>query len=203
MSLKRSSSVRLKKFVLASVLAAVILLMWLVPFIGYIKVGVIEITLLMIPVAVGAITLGPMYGAILGGVFGLTSVLMAFLGVPSPSAFGTALVGINPWFAVILFMIPRILMGWLCGLIFKLLAKIDKTRIVSYIVASLAGALLNTVLFMTALVLLFGTTYLADNFGDAVVIAAMTVVSLNVVLEAAACTVIGTAVSKALSKIKY
>ena len=92
MSLKRSSSVRLKKFVLASVLAAVILLMWLVPFIGYIKVGVIEITLLMIPVAVGAITLGPSYGAVLGGVFGLTSVLMAFLGVPSPSAFGTALV---------------------------------------------------------------------------------------------------------------
>ena len=88
-------------------------------------------------------------------------------------------------------------------MIFKLLAKIDNTKIISYIVASLSGALLNTILFMTALVLLFGTTYLAENFGDAIVVAAATIVSTNAIAEAITCLIIGTAVSKALSKIRY
>ena len=35
----------------------------------------LEITLIVIPVAVGAVTLGPAAGAILGGVFGITSFI--------------------------------------------------------------------------------------------------------------------------------
>ena len=36
-------------------------------------------------------------------------------------------------------------MGWLAGLIFKALYKVDKTRLVSFAVASLSGAVLNTI----------------------------------------------------------
>ena len=49
-------------------------------------------------------------------------------------------------------------MGLLCGWIFRGLARIDKTKIVSYVVAGLSGALLNTIFFMSSLILLFGRT---------------------------------------------
>ena len=57
-------------------LVAIILIMAFTPL-GYIKTAGIEITLIVVPVAVGAVTLGPAAGAILGGVFGLASFCAA------------------------------------------------------------------------------------------------------------------------------
>ena len=50
-----------------ALLVAIILIMAFTPL-GYIKTAGIEITLIVVPVAVGAVTLGPAAGAILGGV---------------------------------------------------------------------------------------------------------------------------------------
>ena len=55
-----------------AVFVAVTLVMAYTPL-GYLRTPGLEITFLMIPVTVGAIVLGPAAGAILGGVFGLTS----------------------------------------------------------------------------------------------------------------------------------
>ena len=60
-----------KYLVEMALLVAIILLMAFTP-IGYIKTAGLEITLIVVPVAVGAVTLGPTAGAILGGVFGIT-----------------------------------------------------------------------------------------------------------------------------------
>ena len=60
-----------------ALLVAIILIMAFTPL-GYIKTAGIEITLIVVPVAVGAVTLGPAAGAILGGVFGLASFLRCF-----------------------------------------------------------------------------------------------------------------------------
>ena len=49
-----------------ALLVAIILIMAFTPL-GYIKTAGIEITLIVVPVAVGAVTLGPAAGAILGG----------------------------------------------------------------------------------------------------------------------------------------
>lgn len=177
-----------------AILSAIIILMSFTPL-GYLKVGVIEITFIMIPVAVGAILMGPATGAFLGGVFGITSFMQAVFGL---SPFGVALLQINPFYLFILTMVPRILMGWLVGLIFKALHKIDKTKIVSYAVASLSGAVINTVLFVGGLFLLFGNTDYIRSFGPTVPTIIALLVSLNAALEAAISLVVGTAVTKAL-----
>jgi len=62
------------KFVEMALLVAIILLMAFTP-IGYIKTFGLEITLIVVPVTVGAITLGPAAGAVLGAVFGITSFI--------------------------------------------------------------------------------------------------------------------------------
>lgn len=79
-----------KYLVEMALLVAIILIMAFTP-IGYIRTAGLEITLIVVPVAVGAVTLGPAAGAILGGVFGVTSFIQCF----GMSPFGAALLGIN------------------------------------------------------------------------------------------------------------
>ena len=144
------NSTRIGKMVRLAILIAILLLMAFTPL-GYIRFGGLEITFLTVPVIIGAIILGPVEGAILGGVFGLTSFFQCF----GMSPFGATLLSINPVLTFIVCFFPRTLMGLCCGLIFKGLSVIDKTKIVSFGAASLSGALLNTVFFMTSLVVCF------------------------------------------------
>lgn len=65
-----------KRAVLFALLTAVLILMAFTP-IGYLRVGVVEITFMMIPVIVGACASGALWGACLG----LYSVLQAFCNV--------------------------------------------------------------------------------------------------------------------------
>lgn len=186
-----------RKLTQMALLTAIILLMAFTPL-GYLRTGVVEITFIMIPVVVGAILMGPGAGAILGGVFGLTSFIQCF----GMSALGAMLLQVNWFFTFVVCFVPRVLMGWLAGLIFKALYKVDKTRLVSFAVASLSGAVLNTIFFVGSLGLLFYNTVLgmAAEFGISVLAFLLSFVTLNSVLECAACLIVGTAISKALYK---
>lgn len=132
------------------VLIAILLIMSFTPL-GYLPVGAISVSLLTIPVVIGAIVLGPTAGAILGFIFGITSFVQCF----GTDAFGTFLFSINPFYTFIMCVGARTLMGFLTGLIFKGLRKIDKTKVISYAITSLCGALLNTLLFCGLLLILF------------------------------------------------
>ena len=59
---------------LAGIFTAIILMMSTIPFLGYIPLGFMNATIIHVPVIIGAIVLGPKYGAWLGLVFGLTSL---------------------------------------------------------------------------------------------------------------------------------
>ena len=63
-----------REMVASAMLMAILLIMSFTPL-GYLNVGPLAISFNMIPVAIGAITLGPLGGLILGAVFGLTSFL--------------------------------------------------------------------------------------------------------------------------------
>ncbi len=206
--MKTTTNFRTLKMVQLALFTAIIILMAFTP-IGYIKTLGLEITLIVIPVTVGAIVLGPVSGAILGGVFGITSFIQCF----GLSPFGAMLLSINPVGTFIVCLVPRILMGWLAGLIFVGLNKSDKTKKLSYPLASLAGPLLNTVLFMTALMLFFYNTEYIQGFATSlgtnnVVAFVLAFVGINGLIEAGVNFVAGTAISKAIdiftkkSKIK-
>lgn len=185
-----------KTLVTYGLLTAIIVLMAFTP-IGYLKMPGIEITFLMIPVIVGAVTLGPGGGAFLGGVFGLTSFVQAF----GMSTFGAELMAINPIFTFITCMIPRILMGMCCGFIFK--AFNDKTKTLPYFVASISGAVLNTFFFMTTLILLFGNSeYIKAMQGGKNLLAFLVVsIGINGAVEAIVAAIAGTAIGKAVGKL--
>lgn len=177
-----------------AILIAVIIIMAFTPL-GYIRMPGLEITFVMIPVIVGAITIGPGAGAFLGGVFGVTSFIQCF----GMSHFGTTLFGISPVYCFITCIVTRILMGWICGLIFK---AFPKKNIAAYSISSLSGALLNTFFFMSALILLFGKTDFIMNLRGAMSVIAFVVafVGINGLVEAVACFIIATAISRAVAK---
>lgn len=189
-----------KRMVEMALLIAIILLMAFTP-IGYIKTMGLEITLIVIPVAVGAVTLGPAAGAILGGVFGLTSFIQCF----GMSAFGSMLLGINPFTTFLVCVPTRILTGWLTGLIYQGLRKVKPVQKISVVLANLFCPLLNTFFFMTTLVIFFyHTEYIqsiASSMGAAnALLFVVTFVGVNGIVEAAVCFVAGSAVSEALKR---
>lgn len=121
---------RTKFMVELALMVAIIFVMAFTPL-GYFQTMGLSITFLTVPVAVGAIILGPKGGAICGLAFGITSFMQCF----GMGAFGTMLFSINPLGTAFVCIVPRLLEGLLCGLIFQALKKSMKNG--AYLVASL------------------------------------------------------------------
>ncbi|MCD8198045.1 MAG: ECF transporter S component [Lachnospiraceae bacterium] len=155
--MKNSNSSKTLFMVELALMIAIIFIMAFTPL-GYLKTPGLSITFLTVPVAVGAIILGPKAGAICGLAFGITSLIQCF----GLSAFGTMLLSINPIGTAFTCIVPRVLEGWLCGLIFKALRKFMKNP--AYFIASLACPLLNTLLYMSSLVFFFYNTDYIQGF---------------------------------------
>ena len=187
------------KLVTIGLLTAILLLMAYTPF-GYLNIGPLAITFNMIPVAIGAIALGPAGGAAVGAVFGMTSFLQC-IGIGGTSAMGAMLFSINPFLAFIQRMVPRVLDGFLLGFIFQGAKKYSNAYVASCI-TGFCAAFLNTVFFMSSLVLLFGnTSYIQEMIGGRNVIVFICVtVGINAVLEMLSSTIITGAVGAALMK---
>lgn len=198
----KKTSFNTSQLVILGLLTAILLLMAYTPL-GYLNIGPLAITFNVIPVAVAAITLGPAGGAIAGAVFGITSFLQC-IGIGGTSAMGVVLFGINPLLAFVQRFVPRFLDGLLLGFLFQWSRKCT-TISISCMVTGFFSAFLNTVFFMTALVLLFGnTSYMQELMGGKnVILFICGFVGINAVFEMIASTIITGAVGMALYKAKF
>ena len=188
---------KVKRLVLLGLFTAILLVMSWTPL-GYLKVGFLEITLNVIPLAVAAITLGSAGGAVTGAVFGLTSFLQC-IGIGGLSPLGEVLFGISPLFCFIVCFVPRVLDGYISGFVFRGISK-KVPRTVACYITGFVSAFLNTLLFMTALIALYGShSYMQGLMeGRNVFTFVCTFVGINAVFEMLACTVVSGAVGSAL-----
>lgn len=188
-----------RSLVLLGLLTAILMLMSYTPL-GYLNIGPLAITLNIIPVAIAAVALGPKGGAVIGAVFGITSFLQC-IGVGGTSAMGAVLFGISPVLAFAQRFIPRVLTGLITGFVFKLVQK-KAGNVLSCFIAGFSSAFLNTALFMTSLVLLFGNTdYIKELMdGRNVIVFICSFVGVNAVFEMIASTLISGLVGTALFK---
>lgn len=185
-----------------ALLAALLLVMNFTPL-GYLQVGPLSMSLMSIPVAIGAMLMGPVDGAILGGVFGATSFLQAVQGT---SAMGAALFAYSPVGSFVVCFVARVLVGLCCGLVYQGMRKIlpGKEKVCAA-VGGFSAAFLNTVFFMGFLVLLFyGSPYvqgLVEALGVSNPLAfVVAVVGVQAIVEWAACCVVAAAVTVPLRK---
>ena len=188
-----------KQMVTLAMLSAILLIMSFTPL-GYLNIGPLAISLNMIPVGIAAVTLGPTGGMILGAMFGITSFLQC-IGIGGTSAMGVILFEISPILVFFQRFAPRLLAGLLSGFVFRGVRKLSNSTVAGF-VTGFCAALLNTVLFMLALVLLFGNTaYLQELIGGKnLIVFICAFVGINAVVEMFATTAVVGLVGRVLSK---
>ena len=185
-------------------LTGILLVMSFTPL-GYFHTLGVDISLMMIPVAIGAMIMGPKAGAWLGFIFGATSFYQAIAGT---SVFSATLFNISPFGTFLLCIPTRILMGFLTGVIFLLMQKFDRRKTVCYFVGGFFAAFLNTLFFMSALILLFWNTEYIQGFNQVFgnvnpFVFVVMFVGVNGALEMPASCLAGGVVSKAVSRTLY
>ncbi len=193
-----------------ALMAAIVVLVAFVPFLGYIPLVVIKATTVHIPVIIGAILLGPKAGGILGAVFGITSIikntiepsLVSFVFSPFIPVPGTASGSLK---SLLVALVPRILIGVLSGLIFRAIAKQDsspsKVRL-SAGTAAFVGSAVNTAFVMGGIYFLFGQEYAAAKQMAFETLSkfVLTVVFTNGLAEALVAVIITAAIAPPLRK---
>ena len=193
--------------VAVAMMAAIVVVLANTPL-GLIPISpVIKATTTHIPVIIGAILLGPLAGGILGGVFGICSLIsntiapvatsMCF----SPFLSTTGLVGAVK--AVWVSVGCRVLIGVVAGWLWLGLKKLRVNDLIALPVVGFIGSMTNTVTVMFSILFLFRAEYAAakniamEAFYDFV----MGVVTGTGVLEAIVALILVTVIGKALLKV--
>ena len=145
-----------------ALMAAIVIVLANTPL-GMIQLPVIKATTVHILVILGAILLGPSAGAILGGVFGICSLvsntmaptLLSFAFSPFMSTTGIpgALKAI--WISVGC----RVLIGLVSGWLWKLLERMKVNQNISLLLTGFVGSMVNTVTVMGSIYFLFAQQY--------------------------------------------
>lgn len=141
-SSKRFSSVDVRKLTYISILTALVVVLQLAG--SFIRLGTFSVTLVLIPIVIGAALMGPLCGAWLGFVFGLVVLL---------SGDAALFLGINPFGTVVTVLLKGTLCGLVGGLVYKLFERFDKY--VATMVAAVVCPLVNTGVFLLGSLVFF------------------------------------------------
>lgn len=188
-------NVNVRKMTIMAVLSAISIMLSMIPFVGYIQIGPIAITTMYIPVIIGAIMEGPMAGAVIGFIFGGSSLIRA-LTIPTVTSFAF----INPLVSIV----PRILIGVIAYYVYKLVMKVTKNVYISGLVTGAMGAITNTVGVLGMIYILYGARY-AQALGESASTAKtliLTIAATNGIPEAIGGALVVSAVAAVLKKSK-
>jgi uncharacterized membrane protein len=129
------------RITILGVLTAIVILQSFIPFLGYIPIGPLSLTIIHITVIIAAITLGPVNGAIVGGVWGMITFIRAFI---SPTSLLAPIIFVNPLISVL----PRILIGIIAGYAYIFFRKTRLGNVGSIRIAAILGSMTNTILVL-------------------------------------------------------
>ena len=144
-----------------ALMAAIIIVLANTPL-GMIQLPIIKATTVHIPVIIGAILFGPLAGAILGGVFGICSLISNTM-APTLLSFAFSpflasnLAGVLKalWISVGC----RTLIGVAAGWLWILFRKIKLNTYVALAITGFAGSMVNTIMVMGSIYFLLAQQY--------------------------------------------
>ena len=151
-----------KWMVSVALMAAIVVVLANTPL-GLIPLPITKATTVHIPVIIGAILLGPTAGAILGGVFGICSMISNTM-TPALTSFAfspflstTGIIGALK--AIWVSVGCRILIGLVAGWLWLLLKKIKTRQMLWLAVTGFVGSMVNTLSVMGSIYFLFAQQY--------------------------------------------
>ena len=195
------------KFItLMGVLLAIEIIMAFTPL-GFVPLGFTKATTIHIPVVIGAIFLGPLAGTILGGAFGILSIIINTVSPALTSFVFSPFITIggaqgNIW-SLVIALVPRMLIGIVAYYSYKWVSKIDKTKVIAYATAGVVGSLTNTVLVMSGIYIFFGQQYAAakEVTFEALFGVIIGIIGINGIPEAIVAAIIVALVCKVLKSV--
>ena len=194
---------KLYRMVIVSFFIAVEFVLMVTPL-GYVPIGVVRATTLHIPVILAGIMLGSKEGALVGFVFGFSSLLTNTF-TPSPASFL-----FSPFYtggnigSLIICILPRILIGVSSAYVYQYLKQFKNTVAkLAVPISALVGSFTNTILVLVGIYVFFKDAYAAYKgvAASAVVGLLLGQLSVNGVLEALLAAVLCSMTSRVLLKI--
>ncbi len=156
--MQSKTKITVRNLVLLGILSAIVILLQMLG--AVIRFGPFSISLVLMPIVIGAALIGTYAGIWLGIVFGAVVLL---------SGDAAAFLAINPAASVLIVMLRGILAGLVSGLAYKLLSAKSKT--VAAVVAGAACPIINTGVFVAGMYIFFLPTIqewgVAAGFADA------------------------------------
>ena len=200
-SVKKDTRKKVSLMVQLALLAALEVVLTLV----YIPIGTINLNFGLVPIVVAAVLFGPGYGALIGGVSGVVTMIQVLTG---QSYFYVFLVSQNPVAASLLCVVKTAAAGFLAGLVFILFEKFSKFKVVNVLAASVACPVVNTGIFALGMLTIFGKALMADEeigtwtTGGLIALVFVVLIGVNFFVELALNIVVCPAISKALFAVK-
>ena len=165
--------------------------------------GSLSLSLVLIPIVVGAVLFGPRAGALLGGVFGLVVSIMAVQG--RLGLLTNMMVAYNPALTVLVCMLKGIAAGLFAGLI---AAAFRRRPFVGIVLAAAVAPIANTGIFLVGMLTVFRGVMMdfAEQIGmggtGALYFAVVVLVGVNFIIEFAANLILSPAISSIVKAIK-
>lgn len=146
---KAASTGSVRRMTGMSLMAAIIAVLTVLG--NFVRFGPFPITLALAPIIIGAAMYGAGAGAILGGVFGLVTLISGLTGWDG----GTVmyLMGIAPFACILVCVGKGVAAGWCAGLVYSAIEK--KNRHVGVVAAGIVCPVVNTGVFIIGMLLFF------------------------------------------------
>ncbi len=162
-------------------------------------IGGVSITLTLVPIAIGGMILGPVYGGIIGCIFGIITFIYGLIGF---DGFTFILISEHPVITLFTCLIKGTAAGVVPALVYKVMSK--KHRYVGTFVAAGLTPIINTGIFILGALLMLDT--LSANFlpegQNVIYFLFMGIVLVNFAVELALNLVLSPAIYRVIELVK-
>ena len=154
----QSNREKIREWSILAMFIAIVIVMGMIPMLGYITISSVAFTIIPIPVIIGGILLGRKVGVILGLTFGITSLIRGSMNG------GIDFLFILPWISIL----PRVIFGLLIYDIFRLYHRLIKKRILSLALGFFTASIIHTLLVLPMLATGFPLVFEMPSLYDGV-----------------------------------
>ncbi len=165
--------------------------------------GGLTLSLVLIPIVVGAVLFGPAAGAILGGVFG---VVVTFLVMTARAGELSTMMWIaNPLVTALVCILKGVAAGWVAGLVAR---AFKKREFVGIVLAAAVAPVVNTGIFLLGMLTVFREVMMtfAANIGmggtGVIYFAVVVLVGINFIIEFAANLILSPTIASIVKAVR-
>lgn len=176
----KNSHEKILKLTQVAFLSSLIVVLQVITY--FIKFGPFNLSYVLVPIVVGGFLLGPKYGAVLGGVFGLVVTIVSAIGMDGA---GFILFSANPIICTLICILKGAMAGFVPAIIYSALTvKSEKIKVPAMFLAAASAPVMNTGIFCIGMAIFYKDILASWAGGTNLLVYTITgLVGLNFIFE--------------------